>query len=165
MNIFKVNGKRNIPALIISIIISVGLGALSGYLGMFHNKTYEGLIKPNFTPPSWVFGVVWPILYILMATAAYRVWLKSKSETNSIGALILYGIQLLLNFIWSILFFRLRLIGLSFIELMLMLVFILLTTFAFFKQDKLAGLLMLPYIAWVCFAGVLDYTFWMLNNM
>lgn len=161
----NLDNKRSIPALIISILIAEGTGALSGYLGMFNNEAYESLIKPSFTPPSWLFAVVWPILYLLMAIAVYRVWIKGKSGANTGKALILYGIQLFLNFLWSILFFRFRLVGLAFLELMLLLVFILLTTFEFFKKDKLAGFLMLPYILWVSFAGVLNFTFWMLNNM
>ena len=159
------DNKRNLPVLILSVIIAEGVGALSAYLGMFNNQTYQSLIKPSFTPPSWLFGVVWPILYLLMAIAAYRVWLKGRSGEDTTKALILYGIQLFLNFMWTILFFRFRLIGLAFFELMLLLVFILLTTFEFFKHDKLAGVLMIPYILWVSFAGVLNFTFWMLNNM
>lgn len=165
MSLFKVEGRRNIPALLISIIIAEGIGALSGYLGMSNPTTYESFIKPNFTPPAWVFPIVWPILYFLMAVAAYRVWLRGRGSISSTKALTLYFIQLTLNFLWTIIFFRFRLIGLAFIELMLLLIFILLTTFEFFRIDKVAGFLMIPYILWVSFAGVLNFTFWMLNNM
>jgi translocator protein len=162
---FKVEGKRSLIALIISIVIAEGTGALSSYLGMPNFKTYDVLIKPAFTPPSWVFGVVWSILYLLMAIAVYRIYIRGRGETNVGKALTLYIIQLFLNFFWTIIFFRWRLIGLAFFELMLLLIFILLTTFKFFRLDKLAGLLMIPYILWVSFAGVLNFTFWMLNNM
>jgi tryptophan-rich sensory protein len=165
MSILKVDGKRNLLALFVSIIITEGAGLLSAFLGMANNETYDSLIKPVFTPPSWVFGAVWPILYLLMAVAAYRVWLKTRGTAEAGRGLKLYFIQLFLNFMWSIIFFRFRLIGLAFIELMLLLVFILLTTFEFLKIDRLAGLLMIPYILWVSFAGVLNFTFWMLNNM
>lgn len=164
-NLFKVNGKVNILALIASIFIAEGVGFLSGYLGMSNAQTYNSLVKPSFSPPSWVFGIVWPILYLLMGIAAYRVWMKGRGEIKSTKALILYGIQLTLNFMWTIIFFRWRLIGLAFFELMLLLIFILLTTFEFFRLDKVAGFLMIPYILWVSFAGVLNFTFWMLNNM
>ncbi len=164
-NIFKVNGKVNILALIVSIFIAEGVGALSGYLGMANTQAYDSLIKPSFTPPSWLFGRVWPVLYLLMGIAAYRIWMKGRGEISTTKALVLYSIQLFLNFMWSIIFFRWRLIGLAFFELMLLLIFILLTTFEFFKFDKIAGFLMIPYILWVSFAGVLNYTFWMLNNM
>jgi translocator protein len=164
-NPFKVNGKKNVLALIISVILAEGTGALSGYLGMSNSQTYESLIKPFFAPPPWVFGVVWPILYLLMGIAAYRIWMRGRGEVNNSKSITLYIIQLLLNFLWTIIFFRWRLIGLAFFELMLLLIFILLTTFDFLKLDKLAGLLMIPYILWVSFAGVLNFTFWMLNNM
>jgi translocator protein len=165
LNLYKVDGKKNILALIISIIIAEGSGALSGYLAMSNSQTYQSLIKPYFTPPSWVFSVVWPVLYLLLPIASYRIWLKGRGELDSRKAFILYGIQLILNFMWSIIFFRWRLIGLAFFELMLLIIFILLTTFEFFRLDKCAGILMIPYIIWVSFAGVLNFTFWMLNNM
>lgn len=164
-NLCKVDGKKNIAVLIVSIIIAEGAGALSSYLGMSTPQTYQSLIKPAFSPPSWVFGVVWPILYLLMAIAVYRVWLRGKGKISSRKALILYSIQLLLNFMWTIIFFRWRLIGLAFFELMLLLIFIVLSTFEFFKLDKAAGFLMIPYILWVSFAGVLNFTLWMMNNM
>lgn len=154
----------NILILIISIIIAGGTGALSGYLGMSNPENYKDFIKPSFAPPPWVFMIVWPILYVLMAVSIYRVWLKrDKFDINR--AVTLYLMQLLLNFLWAIIFFRFRLIGLAFIELMLLLIFVLLTTFEFFRIDKAAGFLMIPYILWVSFAGVLNFTFWMLNNM
>jgi tryptophan-rich sensory protein len=164
-NLFKVDGKNNIAVLIVSIIIAEGTGVLSSYLGMSNSQTYESLIKPAFSPPSWVFGVVWPILYLLMAIAAYRGWLRGRGRISSRKALILYGIQLFLNFMWTIIFFRWRLIGLAFFELMLLLIFIVLSTFEFFRLDKAAGFLMIPYILWVSFAGVLNFTLWMMNNM
>lgn len=164
-NVFKVNGKVNIVALLLSVFIAEGAGVLSGYLGMSSSETYETLIRPSFAPPSWVFGVVWPILYLLMGIAAYRIWMRGRGELDTTKALVLYAIQLFLNFMWTIIFFRWRLIGLAFFELMILLIFILLTTFEFFKFDKLSGFFMLPYILWVSFAGVLNFTFWMLNNM
>lgn len=154
----------NILILIISIIIAEGTGILSGYLGLANPENYKDFIKPNFTPPSWVFIVVFIILYMLMAIAVYRVWLKRKNIYIN-RAITLYIIQLILNFLWAIIFFRFRLIAIAFIEIMLLIVFILLTTFEFFRIDKVSGFLMVPYIIWECFAAVLNFTFWMLNNM
>ncbi|MCB2356590.1 tryptophan-rich sensory protein [Clostridium estertheticum] len=94
---------------------------------------------------------------------SYRIWMTSKSGVDVKKSLILYGFQLFLNFFWSIVFFRFRLYAIAFLELLLLLVFILLTTFEFYKIDKTAAYLMIPYIAWVSFAGVLNYTIWMLN--
>ncbi|MFT5874700.1 MAG: benzodiazapine receptor [Clostridium sp.] len=162
-NIFKVNGKKSIVALIISILLAQGVGFLSGFLSMTSQNTYENFNKPFFSPPGWVFPVVWTILFFLMAVAAYRIWMKGKSGEDVRKALVLYGFQLFLNFLWPIIFFRFRLYAIAFLELLLLIVFILLTTFEFHKIDKIAGYLMIPYIAWVSFAGVLNYAIWMLN--
>ncbi|MGK0466691.1 TspO/MBR family protein [Clostridium sp.] len=162
-NIIKVNGKKNIIALIISILLAQGVGLLSGFLSMNSPSAYENFNKPSFSPPGWIFPVVWTILFTLMAVSAYRIWMKGKSGEEVRKALLLYGIQLFLNFLWSIIFFRYRLYAIAFLELLVLLVFILLTTFEFYRIDKTAAYLMIPYIAWVSFAGVLNYTIWMLN--
>ena len=162
-NIFKVKGEKSIITLIISVLLAEGIGILSGFLSMTAPNTYENFNKPSFSPPGWVFPVVWTILYFIMALAAYRIYMKGKSDNTTRKALLLYGIQLLLNFFWSIIFFRFRLYAIAFLELLILLVFILKTTFEFFKVDKLSAYLMIPYIAWVSFAGVLNYSIWMLN--
>jgi len=162
-NIFKVNHKKNIVALIISILLAEGIGFLSGFLSINATSTYENFNKPAFSPPGWVFPVVWTILFFLMAVAAYRIWMVGKSGGDVQKSLVLYGIQLFLNFFWSIIFFRFRLYAIAFLELLLLVIFILLTTFEFYKNDKIAAYLMIPYIGWVSFAGVLNYTIWMLN--
>jgi len=162
-NIFKVEGEKSILALIISVLLTEGIGFLSGFLSMNSTSAYENLNKPTFSPPGWVFPVVWTILFFLMAVAAYRIWMKGKAGDDVSKALVLYTIQLFFNFLWSIIFFRFRLYAIAFLELLLLLVFILLTTFEFYKIDKISGYLMIPYIAWVSFAGVLNYAIWMLN--
>lgn len=165
MNIFKVNGKFNLGDLIISLLITLGGSFVVGKFISGSTEMYEGLNRPWFSPPSWVFSVVWTILYILMGIAAYRIYLRYKEGEKTKGALIFYGIQLLLNFAWSIIFFVFRLYGLAFIELIILLIFIIITTIKFFKFDKVAGWLMVPYIIWVSFAGVLNFFIWMLNEM
>jgi len=162
-SIFNVNGKKNIIALIISILLAEGIGFLSGFLSMTSSADYKNFNKPIFSPPGWVFPVVWTILFTLMAVAAYRIWIKGKSGEKAHKALVLYGTQLFLNFLWSIIFFRFRLYAIAFLELLLLLVFILLTTFEFYRIDKPSAFLMIPYIAWVSFAGVLNFTIFMLN--
>ena len=162
-NIFKVKGEKSIITLIISVLLAEGIGILSGFLSMTAPNTYENFNKPSFSPTGWVFPVVWTILYFIMALAASRIYMKGKSDNTARKALLLYGIQLLLNFFWSIIFFRFRLYAIAFLELLILLVFILKTTFEFFKVDKLSAYLMIPYIAWVSFAGVLNYSIWMLN--
>ncbi|MBU3190106.1 tryptophan-rich sensory protein [Clostridium bowmanii] len=162
-NIFKVNGEKNIIALIISILLTQGVGFLSGFLSMTASSDYKNFNKPPFSPPGLVFPVVWTILFFLMGVAAYRTWMKGKAGEDVSKALILYCSQLFLNFLWSIVFFRFRLYAIAFLELLLLLVFILLTTFEFYRIDKPSAYLMIPYIAWVSFAGVLNYAIWMMN--
>ena len=161
--IFKVKDKKNIIALIISILLAEGIGFLSGFLSMTSSSDYQNFNKPTFAPPGWVFPIVWTILFFLMAIAAYRIWMSGKSGEDVTKALFLYGTQLFYNFLWSIIFFRFRLYAIAFLELLVLLVFILLTTFEFYRIDKPSAYLMFPYIAWVSFAGVLNYTIFMLN--
>lgn len=165
INIFKVGEKRNIGLLILIILLIEGAGFLSGFLGMSNMGSYQNIIKPSFAPPGWIFPIVWAVLYFLMAISLYRIILKGKQNNNITKALILFFIQLFLNLIWTTIFFRFNLYGLAFIEILLMLIFILLTTFEFFRHDKIASFLMIPYIAWTSFASVLNFVIWMLNEM
>jgi len=162
-NIFKVNGKKNLIALFVSLLLIEGIGFLSGFLSMSPASSYENFNKPFFSPPGWVFPVVWTILFLLMAIALYRIWLIYTSGGAAYKSLVLYIIQLFLNFLWPIVFFRFRLYAIAFLELLLLLVFILLTTFKFYRIDKTSAYLMIPYIAWVSFAGVLNYAIWIMN--
>lgn len=165
MNLFKVGDKKQLGVLLLIIVLTEALGFLSGFLGMPDKGMYENLIKPSFSPPGWVFPIVWSILYLLMAIAFYRIWLSGKVGKDVRKAMKYYFIQLGLNLIWTVIFFRFKLYGLAFIELLLLLIFILITTFKFYKIDKIAGLLMIPYIIWVSFAAVLNYAIWMFNEM
>ncbi|MDY4949870.1 MAG: TspO/MBR family protein [Clostridium cadaveris] len=161
----KEKKKVDIGALIISLIISVGGGFIAGIFNKNYILMYSNLQKPVFSPPAIVFPIVWTILYILMGIAAYRVYMVIKETNTSKIPLVFYGIQLILNFLWPFLFFNFRLYGLAFVELVVLFIFIILTTIAFFKRDKVAGMLMIPYAAWVAFAGVLNFFVWMLNEM
>lgn len=161
----KEKKKVDIGALIISLIISVGGGFIAGIFNKNSILMYSNLQKPVFSPPAIVFPIVWTILYILMGIAAYRVYMVIKETNTSKIPLVFYGIQLILNFLWPFLFFNFRLYGLAFVELVVLFIFIILTTIAFFKRDKVAGMLMIPYAAWAAFAGVLNFFVWMLNEM
>jgi translocator protein len=123
---------------------------------------YAGLEKPGFTPPSWVFGPAWTLLYILMAVAAWRVWWVAGFR-DARGALALFFIQLALNAGWSVVFFGLRAPGWALLEIVLLWVAIAATTWAFFRHSRLAGALMVPYMAWVTFAAALNAAIWQLN--
>lgn len=164
MNILKVNGNKNLFALIISILIAEGTGALGAFISMPNIGFLKSLKSSPLTPPGFVFPIVWGILYLLMGIASYRIWMHGQYGKNTNKALILYVFQLLLNFLWPFIFFKLQLFGLAFIELMLLLIFILWTTFEFFAIDKISGLLMIPYVLWVSFAGVLNFSIWLLNE-
>lgn len=162
-NIFKVKDKFNIFNLLFFIIITNGIGYLSASFTKGADKMYEVLIKPTFSPPSIVFPIVWIILYIFMGIAIYRIWLIGKNGKNIKKAIVFFFIQLALNFLWPLIFFRFRLRAIAFLELIILIIFILLTTIQFYKKDKIAGDLMMPYILWSIFAAVLNYSIWLLN--
>jgi tryptophan-rich sensory protein len=123
---------------------------------------YSELNKPTWNPPSWIFGPVWTLLYILMAVAAWRVWRKGGWGKQK-KPLVLFIVQWALNALWTPLFFGLQRPGWAFIEIMILLVFIRETTRAFAKVDRTAALLMLPYAVWVAFAAALNLTIWRMN--
>jgi translocator protein len=162
-NILKVNGEKYVGKLILSIVLAELVGVISSFFGMSNESMYIKINRPFFSPPGWIFPIVWTILFLLMGIAAYRVWVKGSQGEDVKKSLVLYAIQLALNFIWPIIFFRLKLYGLAFFELLILLVFIVMTTFEFKKVDQIAGYLMIPYIAWVVFAGILNYAIWILN--
>ena len=116
---------------------------------------YPTLIKPSFNPPDWVFAPVWSTLFLLMAIAAWRVWRRAGWAAGR-ASLTLYFVQLAGNLAWSALFFGLQRPGLALVDCVLLLILIIATTFQFRRHDGLAALLMLPYIAWVAFACVLN---------
>jgi tryptophan-rich sensory protein len=123
---------------------------------------YAQLAKPSWTPPDWVFGPVWSVLYLGMAVAAWMVWRQGGVKT-AWGPLGLFAIQLALNAAWSWLFFGLQSPGLAFVEIVLLWAAIATTTIAFWHRSFVAGLLFVPYLAWVTFAGLLNFSIWRLN--
>ncbi len=148
--------------LLISLFICLAVGVVAGYFT--HDATmnwYPTINRPSWTPPSFVFGPVWMFLYFCMGIALWRVW--TKKPRNS-WAIPLFGVQLFLNFIWSFIFFNFQSPFIAFIDLTLLWVFLLLTIIFFFDVDKIAGILLLPYILWVTFAGFLNFAFWTLNR-
>ena len=121
---------------------------------------YATLAKPALSPPNWVFGPVWTTLYILMGVAAYLVWASRKKSQK---ALQLFGLQLALNAVWSVIFFGMQNLALAFAEIVFLWFAIALTIREFYKIDRRAAYLMVPYLLWVTFAGFLNYSIWMLN--
>lgn len=152
---------------IIPLAISILIAQAAGVFGTLFTTPsiptwYATLTKPDWNPPSWLFGPVWITLYTLMGVAAYLVW-QRRDKPGARAALFVYGIQLALNAVWSMLFFGLHNTGLALAEILVLLAFILATTTLFWRIDKRAGFLMLPYIAWVSFASILNFTIWQLN--
>ena len=123
---------------------------------------YQGINKPSFTPPGGVIGSVWTLLFTLMGVALYLVWTAPSSEVRTV-ALVLFGIQFLFNIMWSYLFFGLNKPLYSFIEILVLLVFIAATAVYFFKVNRVSGYLLVPYFLWVSFASFLNYSIWKLN--
>jgi benzodiazapine receptor len=140
--------------------LASGIGQL--FTGGEPDGWYSGLRKPDFTPPGWVFGPVWTLLYILMGMAAWFVWLRRGNRAVSV-ALVLFAIQLALNAAWPGLFFGLQSPRIAFAEIVVLWVAIVLTLSSFFGVSKLSGWLMVPYLAWVTFAAVLNLAIWRLN--
>ncbi len=120
------------------------------------------LIRPSFSPPNWLFGPVWTILYALMGIALYLVWQKKRNQEWR-AALTLFFVQLFLNAIWTPIFFGLHELGIAFGVIIAMWCSIVMTIILFYRQKKLAGYLLIPYLLWVSFASVLNGTIWYLN--
>lgn len=162
--------KKPVKIKVIPLIVNIGLPLIIGFLinKILPNirEVYEQLEKPAFAPPAYVFPIVWTILYILMGIAAYNIYILKYENIDASSAMFVYYIQLLLNFFWSIIFFGLRLYGLAFIELLILMFFVILTIKRFYyKGGKVPALLMTPYLIWMIYAGVLNFFVWKLNEM
>ena len=130
--------------------------------GIASSEWYDALNKPTWNPPGWLFGPVWTILYTMMGVAAWLIW-KEFGFKDARFALILFLFQLFLNGLWSQLFFGMQELGWAFVEIIILLSAIIFTTNLFFQKNRISGWLMIPYIAWVSFATVLNATIWMIN--
>lgn len=146
-----------------SLFVFVALvAAAAAFGGAFQpGAWYAGLRKPPLTPPNWVFGPAWTILYLAIAVAGWIVW---QAQRRVGLPLLLWGAQLALNAMWSYLFFGMQRPGLALVEIAVLLTVILATASAFFGVRRLAGLLFVPYALWVCFAAYLNAGVWLLNR-
>ena len=154
--------KKILP-FIIGIAIPLALGGLSAALTMGDMKDYADILKPPLSPPAILFPIVWTILYALMGIGAARVARTGVSRDRS-HALLLFGLQLIFNFCWSIFFFELHAYGFAFFWLIALWTLILAMTLTFRKVDAPAAALQIPYLAWVAFAGYLNFGVWLLNR-
>lgn len=152
----------DIEKLIISILICL----LAGFFGSYFTTPaittwYATLQKPSFTPPDWVFFPVWTSLFIMMGLSLFLVWQK---EEKKVTALYIFAAQLVLNILWSVAFFGLKSPLLGLIEIIILWIAILATILSFMKISRTAGYLLLPYILWVSFAAILNFSIWRLNS-
>ena len=153
---------------ILKLVVSIIICQLAGFIGSIFTTPaipgwYAALVKPTFTPPNWVFAPVWTSLYLLMGISAFLVWRKGLDNHLVDSGLRIFILQLFLNTLWSFLFFGLKFPFLGFLEIVLLWVAILLAILSFFRVSKLAGILLLPYILWVSFAIILNFSIWRLN--
>ncbi len=146
---------------IVSLALPVAVGGLSALLTTKGMRDFQTIQKPPLTPPAWLFPVAWTALYLLMGYAFYLVWTAPKREKN---ALFAYGIQLALNFFWSLIFFGAKSYLFAFFWLLALLGAILWTAALFYKTRPLAGALLVPYLLWVTFAGYLNFGVYLLNR-
>ncbi len=154
---------------ILKLVVSIIVCQLAGVIGSIFTTPaipswYATLKKPSFTPPNWLFGPVWITLFVLMGTAAFLVWNKGLSNKQVKIALSMFAVQLALNVLWSAMFFGLRSPLAGLIEIVILWIAILFTIVSFFKVSQTAGFLLIPYILWVSFAAVLNFSIWRLNT-
>jgi len=155
--------KRQVLGLVVLVAVCFGAAGIGGAVTSPQiGNWYATLAKPSWNPPNWVFGPVWSVLYLCTAVAAWLVW-RQKGLAGAGGPLTLFGVQLALNTLWSCLFFGLHSPGVAFVEIILLWVAIAATMIAFWRRSVPAGVLFVPYLAWVTFAAVLNFTIWRLN--
>jgi len=158
--------KIDYKKLTISIVGTQLAGALGSVFNFASIPTwYTTLNKPSFNPPNWIFGPVWTILFLMMGIAVYLVWTKKTMfhQKKKKLALQIFVLQLLLNILWSAIFFGLLSPAWAFVEIMFLLLAISLTMIKFHKFSNLAAYLLVPYLAWMSFAAVLNFAIWRLN--
>lgn len=154
---------KSIFKLILCILIPLSIGAIGGIATATSiNTWYMSLNKPSFNPPNYLFGPVWTMLYILMGISFYLILQSPKNELRK-KVIIVFCVQLFLNFWWSFLFFKFQLLGIAFIEILMIWLSIIAMIILFLKINKTASYLQIPYLLWVSFASVLNGAIWLLN--
>ena len=155
----------DILKLVISIIICLGAGFIGSFFTTPAIPTWYAILKrPPFAPPNWLFAPVWTTLFVLMGISAFLVWRRGLNDPQVKIALGIFIVQLILNALWSVMFFGLRSPLAGLIDIAILWIAILLTILNFFKISTAAGLLLIPYILWVSFAAVLNFSIWRLNT-
>jgi len=156
--------KSQLVKLIISLLLPLSLGYIAGiFTSEAVPEWYATLNRPSFSPPNWIFGPVWTTLYILLGISFFLIWKQEASKERNL-AIIVFLLQLALNFGWSFIFFYFNKIGLALIEITLLWTSIILMLELFFKLKPLAAYINLPYLLWVSFATMLNASFYLLNR-
>jgi len=175
----------------VKLLSSVIICELAGTVGAIFttpavSSWYKNINKPSFNPPNWIFGPVWTLLFVLMGISLYIVWSKKWEPTSKVNykkvkvwnplsknflsgnwrklnIILIFSTQLVLNVLWSVIFFGLHLTGVAFFELLMLWFAIMFTIINFYRVSKIAAYLLIPYILWVSFAGVLNFFIWASN--
>lgn len=155
--------ERNLKGLLLSIALVEVLGALSGWLAGNSSGIYMILNKPPLSPPGWLFGVAWPVLYALMGAAAYLIHTADAPPKERNEALQLFNWQLLVNLLWPVFFFRCELFWAAIVVIVILDVLVFLMIRVFRKLDKIAAMLLVPYLIWILFATYLNMGIALLN--
>ncbi len=156
---------KDIWKLVVSLVACLAAGAIGSIFTRSAITTwYAALEKPPFTPPNWLFAPVWTLLYIMMGAAAFLVWRRGLKNQKVRIALIVFLVQLVLNALWSVVFFGLESPFFALIVILVLWIAILATVIFFFRISKVASVLMWPYLLWVSFAAVLNASLWLLNR-
>lgn len=155
--------KYRTEILIICIAVPILTGTISALITGDMMKNYHFLNKPSLSPPGWVFPIVWTLLYILMGIASFRIVNSENIKNNKTGAMIVYGIQLAMNFIWPILFFKFSLYLAALVWIVLLWIVIVINIVWFGCINRGAGVLMTPYALWTAFAGYLNYAVYIMS--
>ncbi|HZS88253.1 MAG TPA: TspO/MBR family protein [Chloroflexota bacterium] len=154
----------DLRALISAIVVCEGAGGVGALVtGPAVRTWYPGLRKPAFNPPSWIFAPVWTVLYLLMGVSLFLTWRRRSLEARAAPALRIFTLQLLLNALWSMLFFGLKSPRFAFMDIVILWAAIILTIRAMYRVSRVGALLLLPYLVWVSFAGLLNLAIWRLN--
>ncbi len=155
---------RKIIKFLIALLLCQGAGIIGSLFTVpAIDSWYQGLEKPIFNPPGWVFGPAWALLYFLMAVSVYLIWRRLKKDKKAKEAFWLFWIHLVFNASWTIVFFGLRNPGLALVNIAFIWLFIIVLIVRFYKISKTASYLLWPYLLWVSFASVLNYFIWHLN--
>ncbi len=156
--------KTQIIKLVVSMVLPLGVGAVAGiFTGKAIPGWYASLNQPSFSPPNWVFGPVWTALYILLGISLFLIWKLDPGKERNL-AILVFLVQLLLNFGWSFIFFYFKMVGFALFEIILLWVSIVIMLFLFYKIKPMAAYINIPYFLWVTFASVLNAAYYFLNR-